>query len=335
MEEIEIIQVALENLEKNTLIKGRYKNTGIKELDGQLELVINGRTIKLNLEIKKELRNYQLNQVIDQNTKFGPLIIAANNIFPNLKQELRTHNIAYLDSKGNLYLNQDDIYVWLEANKSVIPEKEKVNRAFTKTGLKVLFHILLFEDTVQIPYRIIAQQTKVGLGNINYVMNGLKEMGFLIKLNDKQYKLRKKNELLQKWVIAYGERLKPTLHMGTFRFLKNEDFNNWKQLPVGHGGTWWGSEPAADLFTNHLQPEELTIYTIETRSELIKRLRLIPDENGNVKVYQKFWNYDHENDNVVPPILIYADLINTQESRCIETANKIYDLVLKDEFERN
>ena len=33
------------------------------------------------------------------------------------------------------------------------------------------------------PYCEIAAEAEVGLGNINYVMNGLKEMGFLIKLN--------------------------------------------------------------------------------------------------------------------------------------------------------
>ena len=32
-----------------------------------------------------------------------------------------------------------------------------------------------------------------------------------------------------------------------------------------------------------------------------------------------------ENLHVVPPLLLYADLMNTNDRRCIETAQKIYD----------
>lgn len=335
MEENKIIQIALENLEKNTLIKGKWKNNGPKELDGQIELKIDDKTIKLNTEIKNELRNHQLNKIIEQGEKYMPLIVVANRIFPNIKEELRQRNIAYLDGTGNVYIKQEGMFLWLENQKAASTVNNKTNGVFTKTGLKLLFHILLDEGLIQMPYREIAGITKVGLANINYLMNGLKEMGFLLKLNEKQYTLSKKNELMQKWIVAYDERLKPALHIGTFRFLKNEDFNNWKRLPVGQGKTWWGGEPAADLLTDYLQPGELTIYTTETRNDLIKKFRLIPDENGNVKVYHKFWYHDAVNGDTVPPLLIYADLINTQDSRCIETAHKIYDLLLKDEFEGN
>ena len=57
-------------------------------------------------------------------------------------------------------------------------------------------------------------------------------MGFLIKLNKDKYKLINKKELLDKWVTAYGERLKPTLQISTFHFLKQEDINDWKNLPI-------------------------------------------------------------------------------------------------------
>ncbi len=53
---------------------------------------------------------------------------------------------------------------------------------------------------------------------------------------------------------------------------------------------------------------------------------------GNVKAYQKFWMYDEENNNIVPPLLAYADLINTNDRRCIETAQKIYDGLLQNKL---
>ena len=71
-----------------------------------------------------------------------------------------------------------------------------------------------------------------------------------------------------------------------------------------------------------MKPDERTIYTKETKAELIKNYRLIPDPNGNIKVYKKFWDKG-DNGNSVPPILAYVDLMNTGDQRNIETALKI------------
>ena len=332
MEKNTIIVMAVENLNRNAQIKANWKDTPGKEMDGAITVKIAKQTIKLQIEVKQELRQHQVKQLEKMALEYPPFMIVAKHILPKIKEELRQKNIAYLEANGNIWLQQNGMVLWLEGQKPITVEKGKGNRAFTKTGLKVVFQFLLNEQFINMPYREIAAQTEVGLGNINYVMNGLKEMGFLIKLNKDQYKLTNKKELLNKWMVAYEERLKPALKTGTFRFLKEEDFTNWKKLPIRKGKTWWGGEPAGDLFTNFLRPAELTLYTTETRNELIKNYRLIPDEIGNVKAYKKFWQHDEVNDNVVPPLLVYADLINTNDRRCMETAQKIYDEFLQNKL---
>jgi hypothetical protein len=260
-------------------------------------------------------------------------MVVAKRIFPKIKEELRQNNIAYLEANCNAWLQKDNIYIWIDSNEPLEQEKEKPNRAFTKTGLKVVFQFLLDEELINLPYREIATKADIGLGNVNNILNGLKDTGYLIKLNNNQYKLTNKKELLEKWVLSYEERLKPSLEIGTFRFLKQEDFNNWKRLPLKNRKTWWGGEAAGDLYTNYLQPANLMLYTLEAKNELIKNYRLVPDTKGNVKAYKKFWQYDEVNENVVPPLLAYADLMNTGDNRCTETANQIYEQFLKDRFE--
>ena len=222
--------------------------------------------------------------------------------------------------------------IWIDTNKPYMEIKANSNRAFNKTGLKIIFHFLLHEDSINFPYRQIATLTKVGLGNINYVMTGLKEMGFLIQLNKNTYKLTRKKELVEKWMSAYFERLKPALKIGTFRFLQEEDFANWKTLEFKNRDTRWGCKPAGDLLTNYLHPAELTIYTTETRRDLIKNYRLLPDEKGNVIAYQTFWHQDEDNGHVVPALLAYVDLMNTNDRRCTETAQKIYNAILQNKL---
>jgi hypothetical protein len=221
--------------------------------------------------------------------------------------------------------------IWVDAQQPLKEKKETGNRAFTKTGLKVVFYFLLHEDEINLPYREIAKRTETALGNINYIINGLKETGFVIKLNKDQYKVINKKSLLERWLTGYAEKLKPGLHIGNFRFVKDEEFLDWKALPVRDGKTFWGGEAAGSLLTTYLKPAELTLYTTETRNELIKHYRLIPDEKGNVKTFKKFWQ-NGTTGNIVPPLLAYADLMITGDRRCLETAQKIYDEFLQDQF---
>ncbi len=332
MNENTIVDLAIENLEKNT----SFQVTWLKEntpfdVDGEVIFKFgNNETIKLFVEVRKEVRKTQLHYIVEVAQKLeNNFLLIAFHIDAKTKKVLRELNIPYMESNGNLYLHKDKFFFWLDNNKPLKLNKEKTNRAFTKTGLQVVFHFLQFEEDINLPYRTIAELTGTALGNVPNVLNGLKEQGFLLQLNKKQYKLQNKKELLERWMTAYQQDLKPTLAIGTFRFLKQEDFLNWQNIPIRSGKSWWGGEPAADLFTNFLKPEILTIYTLESRSELIKHYRLIPDSKGNVQVFQKFWKKDEVNDNTVPPLLIYADLINTGDRRCMETAEKIYDELLQ------
>ena len=327
-----IIHTALDNLHRSVGVVGSWHNTGPIELDGQTEFVLGKEPVHFFTAIKNELRNHQLPQIINQAAAHSPFLVVANRIFPNIKEQLRQNEIAYLEASGNIYLNYKNNLIWIENNKPYEVEKKKENRAFTKTGLKVIFYFLQDENTVNLPYREIVSQTGVALGNINYVLNGLKEMGYLVKLSKNEYKLANRRDLLDKWMEAYAEKLKPTLKIGSFRFLNDMDWSKWSYLKLNTNTTRWGGEAAGDLLTDYLIPAELTVYTTESRMELMKSLRMVPDEKGPVKAYKKFWTNDEADNNVVPPLLVYTDLMNTNDRRCIETAQKIWDELLQSKF---
>jgi hypothetical protein len=94
-----------------------------------------------------------------------------------------------------------------------------------------------------------------------------------------------------------------------------------------------GGEPAAEVLTNYLTPEVLTVYTEKGRAALMPKWAIIPDEKGNVQVYQKFWKDEEwDEQKLAPPLLIYADLMMTGDPRCQETAKIIYDKYLVHEL---
>jgi hypothetical protein len=332
MEDNLIIEDALKQLQLHTGIEARAEDVEAGDIDGRIRFRYNGKTYHPYIEVKRQIRPHQLPNLTGLKKKYDPLMVVAEYIFPKLKEELRKENIAYLETNGNIFFKDRDILLWLEGQKTTRETKEKTGRAFGKTGLKLVFHFLLDEQLINLPYREMADEAGIGFGNINVIMNDLKNQGFLLPVDKKRYKLVNKKELLQRWMVAYEEKLKPALRVGRFRFLKEEEFTHWKKIPLRNMETWWGAEPAADLLTNYLKPGELTLYTLEKKQDLIKHYKLVPDENGNVKVYQKFWNYDQVNENTVPPLLIYVDLVNTGDRRCIETAQKIYAKFLQDKF---
>lgn len=260
-------------------------------------------------------------------------MLIAETLFPKIKEELRKSAIGYLDSAGNIFIQTAAHHLWIEGKKSKARKEAHAHRAFSISGLKVIFLLLADDKLLNLPQRSIAERAGTALGNVNYVINGLAEQEFLLKKNQKEYQLIHLKQLTQKWMTGFEEKLKPALHIGNFNFLKSENADAWKELPLAPDHTFWGGEPAGALMTGHLLPATFDIYTDEAIGELMKKYRLIPDPSGKVAVYKKFWHGDYSfNSTVAHPLLVYADLMNSGERRCAETAQKIYDELLRHRF---
>jgi hypothetical protein len=70
----------------------------------------------------------------------------------------------------------------------------------------------------------------------------------------------------------------------------------------------------------------LIVYSGDTSIDFIKKIQLIPVTERVIMLCQKFWREEMIRDYnwVVPPLLIYADLMDTRDQCCIEEAQKIY-----------
>lgn len=319
------MHLAFENLKKQTGIEGIFIIENNKTLDCGVDLVFKTGMEHFKVVVIKEIRNHQLANINQwASTQINPLLIA-DTIFPKIKEALRKLGIAYLDTSGNIFVQTKKNHIWIEGHKREKAQTEKANRAFTATGLKVVYLFLIDEHLLNQTQRTIAQEARIALGNINYILNGLKEHGFLIEKRKNQFQLINKKKLLEKWHDEFEEKLKPVLHIGNFKFKNIEEERNWKNIKLLNKQTYWGGEAAGAIITKYLLPEIYTLYTDETRNNLIKNYHLVPDPLGKIKVYKKFWKDQAAfNDTVVHPLLAYTDLMNTGDSRCIETAKMIY-----------
>ncbi|WP_316788787.1 type IV toxin-antitoxin system AbiEi family antitoxin [Pedobacter frigoris] len=288
---------------------------------------------KFTAEYKAEPRLIHLPYFKARNHDSGPILVIANHISNPVKEELRKAKINYVDAAGNICIDDAPILIYTDGLKRKQLKETNKNRAFTKTGLKVVFAFLEDPQLMNLPYRVIADDLKVALDTVHNVINGLKEMGFIIRISDKKNKLINLKQLLDRWIQEYDVRLKPDLFIGNFRFVSKIALDSWKELKLNAPALQWGGEPAGALITNYLRPGELILYTSQTKLEVMKELKLLPDPKGNIKLYKKFWRDSEPEKQYVPEILAYADLINHGDSRNAETAQRIYEQHLQNRFD--
>lgn len=298
--------------------------------DGELVLVKNGETYVFPTAIKKEYRNHHLLSLMETKNQYGQLAVIGETIPASLKQQLRANHISYIDGAGNIYLERKGLFVLIQGQKHKTRKEEYRHRAFTKSGLKVIFHLLLDKDLINTVYRTIAKTAGVSIDTVSKTISSLRTLGFIIRLDKQRLKLHQQKQLLERWIYQYGDKLKPSLFIGKFRQLTGT--GTWETIEFTNSHTQWGAEPAAELLTNYLRAELLTLYTEEKIAVLMKQYRLVPDEEGKISVYKKFWNKALNTDKTVPPLLVYADLIYSGDARNLETAKRLYEQQLQNLF---
>ena len=280
------------------------------------------KAIVRHAEIKKEIRKHHIPKLKELQETVGPLMLVAERLYPNIKKLLNEAGIDWIDVAGNIHLEEGDTLLWIDRHTTT-PIQQKKNRAFTKTGLKVVFLFLHDEIWLNKTYREIAEAADVALGNIKHVLDGLKEHDFVYAKNEDVLKLKNRDKLLDQWITAFADELKPRIQKGRYKFINKEAEKNWKNLPLGEQDQW-GGEPAADLLTNDLKPVEYILYTKKNRVELMKELKLIPEENGKVEIREPYWTVENELPNIAPGLVVYTDLMVTGDPRNIKIAEEIY-----------
>ncbi|MCV9388077.1 type IV toxin-antitoxin system AbiEi family antitoxin [Reichenbachiella ulvae] len=314
-----IIHIAIKNVEENLPIKLEYREAG--QPDGNICLTHKDQTYHLHAVIKGGVRKYVLDQLAEYVQEYQHVILVAEHIPAKVKQQLREQHIPYIEANGNIYFENNNTFLLVDTNKTKAFPKEKGNRAFTKTGLKVLFHLLQKPELIKFPQRQIADVTGVALGNIPQVIEGLKKTGYLLPLNDKEYLWNNREELLDRWIEAYQTTLKPSLKKGNY-----QPRIPWKQIGLNTGRTVWSGEPAGENLTMHLRAEKLQMYTRENQADLIKNYQLQPKTDGEIEVYDMFWEEEfNQSPFTAPPLIVYADLIIEGGKRNKETAKLIFD----------
>ena len=280
--------------------------------------------VKLVGEVKSYVNNANFNQMlfrlqeIRQTSKL-PIMLIVGDISPQNLMKFADEGFNVLDHAGNCYINIPPLYILITGQKLVKP-KETVKKVFNDSAIKLIFYFLLDKSNIAKPYRKIVEETGFSIGTVKNVIEEMTLQHHIIKTS-KGRVLMDWRKLLDDWQVAYNQTLKPKLFLKKMTLAKPERIKNWKDTKLPQDACW-GGESGANLTDGYLIPEIHTIYTGGDSNEIIRTSRILPSSEGEILVYKKFWTGIEEN-HIAPKILIYADLMGTANSRCLDAAKRI------------
>jgi len=347
----EVLQRAIEAVQQETGRQLRLlKKTLIQTDGGIVDAIVDIEGTQYHAEIKKWVQQANFGALVYQLKQLpGKPMLVADYINQKLAIRLKEVGVHFIDTVGNAYIEQENLYINVRGNKPALEDVPGptqfrnvqtgeltgggTGRAYTPTGLKVVYEFIRDPDLVQEPYRDIAERADVALGTVGWVINDLKARGFLLD-RGKDKRIKDMRAMIMAWVEAYPQKLRYKNHV---THLRAEDPHWWDDFDVQEVDAQWGGETAAAKMTNYLKPQIATVYLRGALGNLIRNARLAKAKNvteANVEVYSPFW-VDDEEGNLVHPVIVYADLIATGDPRNLETAKLIYDEYLDKHFGKN
>ncbi len=326
---MKVLDKALDKLKKTTgltvdRIPHRTAWEAIIGPDAVIRVAMQDMEWHFAVEVKNRLTRALIGIATQQMRKYPQRrLLVTRYVTPQIADLLKEMDIPFIDTAGNVYLNEPPLFIFIKGNKPPDPfHPVPPTRAFRPAGLKVVFALLCNPGLENATLREIAKVAIVALGTVELVMRNLKQMGYLIDMGRRGRRLTRKYNLLERWVTAYPEQLRPKLLLGRYRTI---NYDWWKYAELGTFKAYWGGEIAAAMLTKYLKPQIATIYTHQPLGKLLLMNKIKKDPNGDIEILKAFWKFEYNgpHHNLVHPILIYADLLATGDTRSIETARII------------
>jgi hypothetical protein len=357
--EMDLLQGAFDALRRTTGLEGRLVARPIAGQDGPratalVEIAAAGKRHQYVAVLKRVDRFAALGMIKHQLERYDkPGLLVAPYITPEVAERCRTLHLCFIDTVGNAYLHAPGLLIFVQGQRTRhrdLPREDPTlrtgatavqyaestpvitttPRGGTATALRVAFVVLCRPGLLNAPYREISRTAGVALGAVSGVLHDLHGRGYITGgPRPGKRRLLEPQRLFEEWVTNYPLKLRPKLRPRRFRAMTP---GWWQQTDVTTYGAQWGGEVAADKLTGYLKPETVTLYIRPEQDRgnvtgLITTYRLRADPQGNIEMLDTFWVFPVEADHpdVVPPILVYADLVAMHDSRALDAARLLYD----------
>ncbi|MBF3851442.1 hypothetical protein ISF79_01230 [Burkholderia pseudomallei] len=302
-------------------------------VDAILEFLIGAHRFKRPALVRQTVDRYgtlaAIRAQVTSHNSDRPLLVTTY-LSPNIVDACRKMDIDALDLAGNASVLLGDSVILVSGRPRPQISPQGSDRVWTKSTLRVALALLSVPSLLQQSYRDIAKVAGVSHGTVQNAIRGMLARRDLIELPGGQgMQFTDGTRMIDEWTTLYPTLLRGSLQLGQYRTDMPEW---WRNVPALPDRCRFGGEPAAAIVTEYLKPAFFTVYcTDEVPREWIAKARLRPDNKGNVEFLKspiRFASMPDSPPNVVPPLLVYADLVASGDSRNLETARLLREQYL-------
>jgi hypothetical protein len=246
--------------------------------------------------------------------------------------ELRALGVDHADAYGRVSLRAPTMLVEIEGNRvsnrnfdtdlAQFLDQHSRTSAIDLTSPKtaqIVFVLLSWPKLLRAPLRQISEIAGVSLGLVSRTITYLAETGFLI--DGKGWTRSGRRQTAQAWLATYPSKLGPLLNLAFLEGPGPADIDVSDGMFSGGLAIPWLMNPATT-----------TVYVNSTSASFLRRNRLRKGDHPNVLLKKLFWQtppeefsdvetFRGENTPVAPPLMVYADLISSDDPREQEMAN--------------
>lgn len=287
---------------------------------------IGGKETPICVEVKGHVESQlQIKNFLDFAKTFsGIAMLVAGSMSDSIKKICKEATVGYFD------LEARELYLPLTLNMALTNmsnQKLVAGSGFrTESSIKLLFYFLTNQSALKLTQRQLHQELDVSLGSINIALKNLESSGTILTLGSSDRIVVDPEKALDKWVQMFTALNADKLLIGRFSPIQDDFYKNWKSMDLTSVNGYWSGEPATEIETGYLRPENFTIYAYESKlSELLKKLRLKKDPHGRIFVKKAFWpnKINDTEKRITPWILSYAELISSKNDRNLEAAKEL------------
>lgn len=297
-----------------------------------------GKTIDVCVEVRSQLRPSLLPELLARlatcrkQAGCKAVMVATPHIPEPLAEELRAQGIWFVDGSGNAYLEVPGVLLIYAVGRR--PARWQLESApwLSAPGAKLLFQLLVRGPEIRATLRELAQDGRVSLGTTSKVLSHLISRQVIGRQAPGFYRITDPRRLLETWSQAYAVKLRPKILLGRFRSPYGTDFARMLEQiagdPIGKDLVV-GGEYAADRLTGYLRAGSLSLYVPPGSVRPVQRaLKLAPSSGGDIELYEAFANRLGEQSAegqfpLAHPVLVYAELLATDDPRCGEAALRL------------
>lgn len=258
------------------------------------------------------------------------VLLLTKHVPPPLAKKLRAQNFDFVDAAGNACIHDKGLLVWVTGQRHKQPDAG-ARRALHTAGLKLLCVIL--QGCEPATYRDLAARADIALGGVGWILRELRMRGWIRTTKRGKFEVRDPGAMLREWEEGYAHTLRPKLFLRTCRTKPGADLTKLAERVEKEGlaeQVELGGELGAALLTRRLRPARAALHVRGVEpDEIMRRLELLPDRDGNVDLLMAFGvarpHPDRGNDEprVADPLLVRAELLLQPDDRLIEVAETV------------